>query len=32
MNQLPSTDVPIDIARRIASAADQLYEENGYRP
>lgn len=29
MNQLPSNDVPSDIARRITSAADQLYEENG---
>lgn len=29
MNPLPSTDVPTEIARRITSAADQLYEENG---
>lgn len=29
MNRLPSTDVPSDIAKRITSAADQLYEENG---
>lgn len=29
MNQLSSNDVPSDIAKRITSAADQLYEENG---
>lgn len=29
MNQLPNSDVPTDIAQRIVSAADQLYEENG---
>ena len=29
MSQPPITDVPSEIAKRITSAADQLYEENG---
>ncbi len=29
MSQPPSTDVPSEITKRIMSAADQLYEENG---
>lgn len=29
MNHFPTTDVPTDIAKRITTAADQLYEENG---
>lgn len=29
MSHLPETDVPNEIARRITSAADQLYEESG---